>query len=168
MNEEPWAGGCQCGAVRYRVLSRPANPFICHCRMCQKQFGSLFSAFVDVNKSAFTITRGQIAYFSSSSETRRGYCRDCGTPLTAYYTFTPLISVSIGSFDRHAELKPVIQFGIEGRVPWLEDLAGLPGIKTGEGDDDLMYPPQRLEDIRRSNRQHPDHDTEDWPPPRPK
>ena len=36
-------GGCQCGAVRYCLHEPPADPHICHCRMCQKAFGSFFA-----------------------------------------------------------------------------------------------------------------------------
>ncbi len=41
-------GGCQCGAVRYALLSPPTNPHICHCRMCQKAFGSFFAPLAGV------------------------------------------------------------------------------------------------------------------------
>ena len=34
-------GGCQCGAVRFSV-GRLGRGSICHCRMCQKAFGSFF------------------------------------------------------------------------------------------------------------------------------
>ncbi len=29
-------GGCQCGAVRYGLYSRPEGSHLCHCRTCQK------------------------------------------------------------------------------------------------------------------------------------
>jgi hypothetical protein len=32
-------GGCQCGAVRYRIEGDLGRASICHCRMCQKAFG---------------------------------------------------------------------------------------------------------------------------------
>lgn len=44
------AGGCQCGAVRYRVTARLRNPHICHCRMCQKAFGSYFAPLAAVQR----------------------------------------------------------------------------------------------------------------------
>jgi hypothetical protein len=56
-------------------------------------------------------------------------------------------------------VKPAIQYGIEGRMPWFAELAGMPG-ETTEQD----AAPERLAAIRGSNRQHPDHDTAAWPP----
>ena len=41
-------GGCQCGAVRYALHAVPTNPHICHCRMCQKAFGSFFAPLARV------------------------------------------------------------------------------------------------------------------------
>jgi len=72
--------------------------------------------------------------------------------------------VSIGSLDRHSEVRPQAQYGIEGREPWFADLALLPQTATGEGDNGVGDTPERFERIRLSSRQHPDHDTEVWPP----
>ena len=41
-------GGCQCGAVRYALHEQPTDPHICHCRMCQKAFGSFFAPLAGV------------------------------------------------------------------------------------------------------------------------
>ena len=46
-------GGCQCGAVRYALLEQPDNPHICHCRMCQKAFGSFFAPLTGVPLDKF-------------------------------------------------------------------------------------------------------------------
>ena len=164
MTDDVWSGGCQCGAVRYRVLVAPSHPYICHCRMCQKQFGSFFGAFVDVASADFQLTRGDIAYFKSSDEGERGFCQACGTPLTYRYASLPRVTVSIGSFDRHSELQPGFQYGVEAREPWFAELHGLPSSATGDGEGAGTYTPAALEKIRLSSHQHPDHDTKDWPP----
>ena len=39
-------GGCQCGALRYRATAMLDNSHLCHCRMCQKATGNIFSALV--------------------------------------------------------------------------------------------------------------------------
>lgn len=165
MNSDIWSGGCQCGALRYSVPERPSNACLCHCRMCQKQFGSFFGAFALVNIDLFRITRGEPAWFQSSSQAMRGFCRDCGTPLFYKYLSSRQLAVTIGSLDRHSEVKPLAQFGLEGREPWFADLPHLPGLATGEGDNGYGDTPERIESIRQSSRQHPDHDTADWPAP---
>ncbi len=147
----------------WRSALSPADPAqqpcICHCRMCQKQFGSFFGAFAGVSAEHFVLTRGTVAYFQSSSEAERGFCRDCGTPLVYRFLSQPRIDVSIGSLDRHSEMKPEFQFGLESREPWLAEIVSLPGTVTGDGDNGVGDTPERFAKIQSSNRQHPDHDT---------
>ena len=71
-------GGCQCGAVRFSAR-RLGRASICHCRMCQKAFGSFFGPLV----TAFGVswTRGEPGWFQSSNKVRRGFCAQRGTPL---------------------------------------------------------------------------------------
>ena len=152
-------GGCQCGAVRYALHQQPDNPHICHCRMCQKAFGSFFAALTRVPLARFELTRGALATFKSSDETERGFCRDCGTPLTVHDVGSPRIEVSIGSLDVPESVPPLRQAGIEGRLSWFATLPALPGDKTTEESN-----PDLAAKIAASNHQHPDHDTHTWPP----
>jgi hypothetical protein len=150
-------GGCQCGAVRYALHKAPTNPHICHCRMCQKAFGSYFAPLAGVNREAFEITRGTLATFRSSDLAERGFCAACGTPLTFRFIDSTRISISLGSLDEPEKIQPAIQVGIEARMPWFAELADMPGETTAADGD------PRIEEIRRSNHQHPDHDTKSWP-----
>jgi hypothetical protein len=163
MESELWQGGCQCGAVRYEFTVRPDNACICHCRMCQKQFGNFFGSFAGSHIDDFRITRGTLSLFRSSDDAERGFCRDCGTPLTYKALSRPRISVSIGSLDRHSEMKPQFQYGLESCEPWLSDVLSLPGTRSGDGDNGEGDTPERFELIRNTNRQHPDHPTSNWP-----
>ncbi|MGQ7794331.1 GFA family protein [Faunimonas sp. B44] len=155
---EAITGGCQCGAVRYRIEGALEKPTICHCRMCQKAFGSFFAPLVRARKSDFAVTRGTIAIFRSSDVVERGFCSACGTPLTFEELGRDAIDVSIGSLDDPTPVKPLLQYGIEGRMPWFAELAALPSVTTGEGEG-----PERVAAIAASNHQHPDHDTATWP-----
>ena len=152
-------GGCQCGAVRYALNGPLGKASICHCRMCQKAFGSLFAPLVVVPFSAFELTRGTLATFRSSDVVVRGFCRDCGTPLTFRYLPGETMDVSIGSLDDPSIAKPTHQDGIESRLEWFDELHTLPGDVT---EDDET--PERYALIKRTSRQHPDHDTDRWPP----
>jgi len=159
MSMQRLAGGCQCGAVRYALLQQPDNPHICHCRMCQKAFGSFFAPLTGVPLEKFALTRGELSIFKSSDPTERGFCRNCGTPLTIHDVGSPHIAVSIGSLDEPEKIEPKTQYGIEARLSWFGKLASLPGDKTTEADN-----PELAVKIAASNHQHPDHDTEVWPP----
>ena len=75
-------GGCQCGAVRYRLDAAPSGSNICHCRMCQKAGGAPFMAFTRRSDRKIRRHAGRIASFASSDIAERGFCADCGTPLT--------------------------------------------------------------------------------------
>jgi hypothetical protein len=160
---ERWTGGCQCGAVRYELLEKPRGAHICHCRMCQKQFGNFFAALCGVPKDKFRLTRGTMAKFRSSEKVQRGFCKDCGTPLTYEPLDRGSISVSIGSLDNHSAMPPEIQFGIEAREPWFNNLHELPAYVSGEDETGSNEFAKLLPGIKSSNRQHPDHDTEKWP-----
>ncbi len=153
-------GGCQCGGVRYALHSVPPEPSICHCRMCQKAVGGPFAVICPVPKSAFHVVRGAIAWFRSSALAPRGFCRDCGTPLAYDNPDSDWIALTSGSLDHPELAPPVNQDGIEGRLPWADAVPHLPGRTSEDDDPDGTLLPR----IRASNRQHPDHDTEAWPP----
>jgi hypothetical protein len=151
MTAERVTGGCQCGAVRYAISGPLHSPHICHCRMCQKAFGNYFAALVGVLKADFAWTKGDPGFFRSSANVHRGFCRNCGTPLSFAYDDSKHIAVAIGSLDRPAEVTPRNQFGIESRLPAFEILHKLPGART---EDDI--PPEALAKL--ASFQHPDHD----------
>jgi hypothetical protein len=126
-------GGCQCGKVRYALYVAPENSHVCHCRMCQRATGGLFAALAGAPKSAFAWTQGEPAFFESSNLATRGYCRDCGTPLSFSYNQPEArFYVTIGSLD-DPEAAPIIrQYGIESRLSWVKFCDDAPAEKTGE------------------------------------
>ncbi len=152
-------GGCQCGAVRYAFEQAPDNVHLCHCRMCQKAVGGPFAVICPVPKSAFRVTRGEIAWFHSSDVARRGFCRDCGTPLAFDYPHDDGIGILAGTLDRPDLVPPVIQYGTETRVRWFDHLPDLPGQPIDENDPEGV-----IQRVRATNHQHPDQDTAEWPP----
>jgi hypothetical protein len=157
-NSRPLTGGCQCGAVRYRVSGEIGYPHLCHCRMCQKASGNFFLPLIGAEQADFKWTRGEPAWFHSSKPVRRGFCRDCGTPLAFETVGDTHIAFTHGSLDDVAAVTPVEQSGVEGRVPFYADLFTL--TETNSNRDDL---PGGISDVVSTNCQHPDHDTEIWP-----
>ena len=133
MSEFRMTGGCQCGAVRYALLQQPDNPHICHCRMCQKAFGSFFAPLTGVPLDKFEVTRGTLATFRSSDPAERGFCRDCGTPLFYAPGGGDTLELMIGGLDDPGAAAPALHYGIESRVHWLHLADGLPEHATRPG-----------------------------------
>lgn len=152
-------GGCQCGAVRFRAGSLVDNSHVCHCRMCQKASGGFFAALVGVPLKDFEWTRGAPQVFKSSTHVERGFCGQCGTPLFFRHDENQHISMTIGSFDHPETIPLAYQLGMEARLPQIDQLADLKHFGTTEDLD-----ADGAAAIRASNRQHPDHDTAEWPP----
>lgn len=151
------SGGCQCGGVRYRLASFPTGASIYHCRMCQKAFGNYVAPLAGVPMADLNWTRGEPGRFRSSEAVERGFCRDCGTPLFYRVLDQDRISVSLGSLDEPDRVVPDVAFGLEGKRAVFDRLPALPVSTTEEDTDPALY-------ARMRSRQHPDHDTESWPP----
>jgi hypothetical protein len=146
-------GGCQCGNVRYEVTAPLSDPTICHCRMCQKAFGSWGAVLINAPAGHFRWTRGQPGIFRSSSIVSRGFCRDCGTPLFMREDGDPNYEIAVGTLDVPSDIPPIAaQSAIESRMPWFNSLHLLREVRM----EDYRTP----EDIEKlKSLQHPDHDT---------
>ncbi len=96
----------------------------------------------------------------SSDPVERGFCRDCGTPLSLRDVGGDEIAISLGSLDEPEKVEPLKQCGNERRLSWFDKLPGLAGLETTTERD----APKMAAAIAASNHQHPDHDTDAWPP----
>jgi len=142
--------------VRFRIEGELGEASICHCRMCQKATGGMFGPYVAAPFDAVAWTRGQPSYFQSSNKVRRGFCRDCGTPLTFEYG-QGHISFALGAMDQPPVLQLTEQLASPDRIADFAALARLP-----EHPVDEPRAAAHLASI--VSYQHPDHDTTDWPP----
>ena len=118
--------------------------------------GNFYLPLVSVRDAKLVWTRGEPKKFRSSNHVWRGFCGECGTPLT--YEGPDGVALTIAAFDVPAEIAPAIQWGIEAKLPYVDGIPGLPGQGTMEDISDAPF----LADL--VSYQHPDHDTEEWPP----
>lgn len=155
-SDETHSGGCQCGRVRFRISGALGDASVCHCRMCQKAFGSFYAPLVSVGGAKLVWTRGAPKRFRSSNFATRGFCGHCGTPLT--YEAPDGVAIAIGAFDMPGEIAPKVQWGVEGKLPYVDAIAALPARHTLADSASAAF----LEHI--DSYQHPDRDTDAWPP----
>jgi hypothetical protein len=149
-----WAGGCQCGAVRFRVEGELGRASVCHCRMCQKAFSAPYGALVTVRQDQLVWTRGARSRFQSSNKVQRGFCGACGTPLSFEWDAAK-IDLAVCAFDEARSIAPTVQLRAGSALPWTAGVAALP---AADG------PASAAHDASIVSRQHPDHETAEWPP----
>ena len=131
---EEMTGGCLCGRVRYRVAVDDHDAYLCHCRMCQRAVGNVAAALKQVPIAALTWTGDPPDRYRSSPIAQRGFCRDCGTPLTWEGDGHENIDLTVGSFDDARRLRPVLNAGVESwHIDWL-DTSGLPATRTDQNE----------------------------------
>ena len=127
MNTQPGlTGGCQCGAVRYRLNAEPRMLYACHCTDCQKQSSSAFGMSLIVDGDAIEITRGgeRLKTWDTRGDDgeikRCAFCSACGTRIYhASGTAGEPVSVKAGSLDDTAWLRPVAQIWLKSAQPWV-------------------------------------------------
>jgi hypothetical protein len=76
-------GRCLCGAIRFSVT--PPSLFFAHCpwHFCRGAHGAPLGSWVGWRDERFRLLPGSAEprWYSSSRQSRRGFCADCGTTL---------------------------------------------------------------------------------------
>lgn len=125
-------GGCQCGAVRYRITGEVRSANLCHCRMCQRAVGGPFAALMDIARDDVEWTGDAPVVWRSSNVAQRGFCWQCGTPMSFEYMQGDEISLFIATLDSPDAVTPTVNYGVESRRGWLHDALAAPGEETRE------------------------------------
>jgi hypothetical protein len=130
------AGGCLCGAVRYRVTGKPKNTMVCHCETCRRAAGAPVVAWLTYPTSRFRLTKGKPAEFRSTPPVRRTFCGDCGTPLTYAHEKSPnTIDVTTCSLDAPGSFPPTHHSWLSDDVSWVrfgDRLPAFPKFRPAE------------------------------------
>lgn len=127
MSEQKIAGGCQCDAVRYVITGEPVMAAICHCSTCRRATGAPAVAWAMFEKDQVQYTGREPKKFAASIGAQRGFCPDCGTPISFEAEYMPgLIDLTVGSFDNPEAVKPTLHYWHSEHVSWSEFADTLP------------------------------------------
>src|SRR3954452_11427076 len=98
-------GGCECGAVRYRMNGDPIFVNCCHCRDCQKITGSAFALNGMIEADRLEVLSGNNSASTQDGATR---CAACRTLLWAEHPkFSDRIKfLRIGTLDEAERIAP--------------------------------------------------------------
>jgi len=100
--------------------------------MCRRWTGSAFATLVWFGRSDLVWEGEAPAFHRSSPIALRSHCARCGTPLALTYDVRDNIALTAGSLDDPTQVTPRHNYGVEGKVPWIDDVCGLPCQQTRE------------------------------------
>lgn len=130
MNHEH-AGGCLCGAVRFRARGELREVIACHCTQCRKQTGH-FLASTNVADDLLSIEgEDQLRWYHASSFARRGFCSNCGSVLFWKANSESHTSICAGAFDKPTGLRLAFHIFCADKGDYYEITDGLPQYAAG-------------------------------------
>lgn len=134
MAKQEFAGGCACGAIRFRLTSKPMFVNCCHCRDCQRQTGSAFVINAVIETDRFAITQGKPRRVTVPTDSGRPHdiyrCAKCQTALWSDYGRRKVVRfVRVGTLDRPAALKPDAHIFTRSKLPWVVLPKNAPAFK---------------------------------------
>lgn len=131
----PLAGGCDCGAVRYQMLSAPLFVHCCHCRWCQRESGASFALNAMIESERLLLTGEQMPeQIDTPSASGKGQqivrCPHCRLALWSHYAGAgPAAAfVRVGTLDEPDHLAPDIHIFTASKQPWVVLPPGTPAV----------------------------------------
>ncbi len=135
MTDNTVEGHCLCGAIHFRIEGDALWVAHCHCESCRRNTGSAVATFVGFRPSQVQYLSGPRKIFESSPGVRRGFCADCGTPLS-YETdrLADEIHLYLSTLNKPEKFPAQFHVFYAERVPWFEiadELARHDQLPTG-------------------------------------
>lgn len=151
-------GGCDCGAVRYRLTARPLFVHCCHCRWCQRETGASFALNAMIETDQVELLEGAPKAVAVPSESGKGQtvmrCPECGIALWSHYAGAGdrVAFVRVGALDEPDLLPPDIHIYTASKQPWISLAHDIPAVKEYYSRKEY-WPEESLERLRLAKKQ---------------
>ncbi len=142
-------GGCTCGALRYRMTSKPMFVHCCHCRWCQRETGASFALNAMIEADRVVLLRGFPEAVDIPSESGKGQkivrCPDCHIALWSNYAGAgdALRFIRVGTLDEPDRLTPDVHIYTSSKQPWVVLPPGTPAFEEYY-DRNELWPEESL------------------------
>jgi hypothetical protein len=130
-----YEGGCTCGAIRYRMETKPIIVHCCHCHWCQRETGASYALNAMIEADRVTLLQGKPETVLTPSNSGKGQnicrCQDCRIALWSNYSGTgdKVHFVRVGTLDEAHRLPPDIHIFTASKQPWVVIPDGQPAFK---------------------------------------
>ena len=128
-------GRCTCGAVRYRLTSRPLFVHCCHCRWCQRETGSAFALNAMIEADRVELLAGAPESVPTPTLSGKGQkiarCPTCRVALWSNYAGAGdrVRFVRVGTLEQPDALPPDIHIFTASKQPWVVLPPGVPAVE---------------------------------------
>ncbi|MFC3108476.1 GFA family protein [Undibacterium arcticum] len=142
-------GGCTCGAVRYRMTSRPLFVHCCHCRWCQRESGAAFALNALIEADRVVLLQGELEIVVTPTLSGKGQkiarCPHCRVALWSNYAGSgdAVRFVRVGTLDQPDLLPPDIHIYTASKQAWVMLPPGVPAVPEYYSSKQY-WPPESL------------------------
>ncbi len=118
-------GGCDCGAVRYRLEAEPIVIKCCHCHACQRQSGSAFALNLIIESEHVTLLSGHpvpVEMATLSGHGQANYrCPTCRVSVwsTFHQAGAKARFVRAGTLDQTRDIVPDLHIFTKAKQDWV-------------------------------------------------
>ena len=134
-NGNTYEGGCTCGAVRYRMETKPLFVHCCHCHWCQRETGSSYALNAIIEADRMTVLQGEaervLTATNSGKDQKIWRCPDCCIALWSNYTGLEdkVCFVRVGTLDEANRLSPDLNIYTASKQSWVVIPPGQPAVE---------------------------------------
>ncbi|MHA1544921.1 MAG: GFA family protein [Alphaproteobacteria bacterium] len=120
-------GGCSCGHVRYKIISKPLIVHCCHCSCCQRQTGTAFALNALFEADYVELLQGDVTEITVPSPSGRGQkiarCPKCQVAVWSNYYMGGIKDlirfIRVGTLDDPNRLPPDVHIYTISKQPWV-------------------------------------------------
>lgn len=135
-DEDALEGRCTCGAVRYRMTSRPLFVHCCHCRWCQRETGTAFALNAMIESDRVRLLAGAPEAVETPTKSGKGQkilrCPRCRIALWSHYAGAgeAVAFVRVGTLEEPDRLAPDIHIFTRSKQPWIALPPDVPAVEA--------------------------------------
>lgn len=124
-NGYPIEGGCDCGNVRYRMLTAPLVVHCCHCRWCQRETGASFALNAMIEADRVINLGDEPEVIATPSNSGAGQlvarCPACKVAVWSHYAGSGHLTkfVRVGTLDDPDDFVPDVHIFTASKQPWV-------------------------------------------------
>ena len=130
----PIEGGCDCRAIRYRMMTKPLFVHCCQCRWCQRETGASFALNALIEADRVELLSGEPEIVNTPSYSGKGQkiarCPKCRIAVWSNYAGAgdAVRFVRVGTLDDPDRLPPDIFIFTASKQPWVVLPPGIPAV----------------------------------------